>query len=446
MGRSSYSELAQMLKEFLEKIIMKSKNEVHHLEEKSSYKGITLDLQKQIEAINTRVADAKNRMNKLNGIQRLRQKKIETKLPDGSKILQVNSQLSNAMHNLQTMNEYNGKIYYKSILSSNDGKISYEETLVDDKEASKAFTERGSNNAISYYESDIRIPNTGSKTMLIASTDGEPPMPKEINDESKDIRIKTETEPEKYYKTEETTPIFNKNGKQIGLRTIIRNEEPLGQAKSAIYKETYNSKYGKPPMSIETRLYYDNDGIGVTSAYILENGKMIQSLAKDNKGEIRMKAFDKNSGEYIDGKYSDNTAGIMVYGGTNDNPTPCLTLDISGKHTRGRDFYEGKDYASYERPSDFYVNSLDPFYGNDGYFDIDEDDQIYNEKGTNFGISAELEDVTTTVNWAKTSEYFQDKKDEYFSGVGRLEHNYIREQENERMSTHSQEQKNNESR
>lgn len=336
MGRSSYSELAQILKTFLEKIIKKLENEAHQLEGTSSYNGMSLDLQKQIEAINTRIADVKNYTNKLNGIQRCGQKKIETKLPDGSKLLQVDSQLSGNMHNIQTMNEYANKVYYNSTISSADGRICYEESLVDGKEAGKVFTELKPKvidgqvrNVVSYYEEDVKIPNTGSKTKLILSVDGEPPMRETVNDENKDIRIKVETEPERYYRREETTPILDKNGKQIGMRTSISQEEPMGAKKSDIYREVYDSGYGQPPRSIETRVNYDDRG-GITSAWILEDGKMIQNLRKNSKGEIKMRAFDRNSGEYIDGKYPLDAA-IMVYGGTNDNHFPSLALDIEGE-------------------------------------------------------------------------------------------------------------------
>lgn len=94
------------------------------------------------------------------------------------------------------------------------------------------------------------------------------------------------------------------------------------------------------------------------------------------------------------------------------------------------------DYANY---------SYDPFY-NFGDFDFDEDDPVFNEKGYNFSISSELEDTATKADWAKTSEYFQTQKGEYYEGKSRLERNYIREQENERKAEHSREQKDNESR
>lgn len=180
-------------------------------------------------AINNKIADIKNRTERLDGMQRYGQKRVETRLEDGSILKQSNSQLSGNMRNIQTINRCAGKVYYVSMLASADGKISYSENIVDSKEAGKTFTKKETEKIngreltyTSYEEKDIRIPNTGKKIVYTNSIEGSDALvPEEIEDESKDIKLKYVYAHNKKRLYDESTPIFDEHGKQIGMLNTL---------------------------------------------------------------------------------------------------------------------------------------------------------------------------------------------------------------------------------
>lgn len=225
-------------------------------------------------AINNKIADIKNRTERLDGMQRYGQKRIETRLEDGSILKQSNSQLSGNMRNIQTINRCAGKVYYVSMLASADGKISYSENIVDSKEAGKTFTKKETEKIngreltyTSYEEKDIRIPNTGKKIVYTNSIEGSDALaPEEIED-------------------------------------------------------------GNPQLSYETSVIEGKDGI--ESVAKCENGKCLQSLSKKRNGQIAIMALDKESGGCVYDTYLPTDGEILLDGFDNINSAeiPDLYID-----------------------------------------------------------------------------------------------------------------------
>jgi len=85
--------------------------------------------------------------------------------------------------------------------------------------------------------------------------------------------------------------------------------------------------------------------------------------------------------------------------------------------------------------------ALDPYYSRD--FESDGEwpiEMAYSE------VSDELDQKRQKVDWDKTNAYKSEKTNEYYKGVDRLRHNYIKEQEQAKRMSHNRDQRNNASR
>jgi len=273
-------------------------------------------------------------MESIQSVERYGRKDVESVISDdGSKVLQRDTQLSGMMHNVETMNKYDGKLYYSSEIKSDDGRMSYEETIVDDKEAGKTvriFDQKVGSNGKPYFSpvydsSEVRIPNTGKKTVFTNSIEGSDDLVrKDIDDESKDIRLKYICDDKHNRTYDESTPIFDEHGKQIGmLRTVeVYNEEDGRYTRKR--SEVYD---GNPQLSCETSVIYGRGGI--ESVSILENGKLIRGLSKKRNGQIAITALDKETDTYSYDTYLPSDGEILVDGfdGVDSSEIPDLYIN-----------------------------------------------------------------------------------------------------------------------
>lgn len=72
-------------------------------------------------------------------------------------------------------------------------------------------------------------------------------------------------------------------------------------------------------------------------------------------------------------------------------------------------------------------------------FDFEADDERPIQSANSL-ISNELDKKRQKVDWSKTNAYKEEKKNEYFEGIKYLEHDYIREKENERKTAQNREE------
>ena len=180
-------------------------------------------------------------------------------------------------------------------------------------------------------------------------------------------------------KRTESTPIFDKEGKQIGIRTIFKIDSRYqGEFKPIQYKEEFFPISDKPALLYETFIEYDVDGYTIKKAFVMENNKLSQQLEQKNIKDIELCYVDEESNLYTN--RIEPGCGIIVVGGSNHYSSPQLLYSI-GAEPGGYDHYGENNYLhdSYETKSPF--------------------EKLLNQK--------------INVDWHKTNDYFTTKYEEY---------------------------------